>query len=69
MILPGVQKYHVDLHPLLGFVKNEKRDVLIKKFDTAAVKKLHRGRVQVVGLCHVPSVVSNLLIIFIIHFT
>lgn len=46
MILSIIQSFHGDLHHLLGFVKNEKRDVLRRKSATLAVRRLLRGRVQ-----------------------
>lgn len=49
MILPKVQTSRGDLHHLLGFVKNEKRDVLRRKFGILAVKRLPRGRVAIVA--------------------
>jgi len=46
MILSVIQSFHGDLHHLLGFVKNEKRDLLRRKSATLAVRRLLRGRVQ-----------------------
>ena len=39
MILPDVRSFPEELHLSLGFVKNEKRDVLKRKSDTHAVKR------------------------------
>lgn len=56
MILPEVQSFHEELHHLLGSVKNAKKDVLIRKSGTLAVKRLLKGRVRVTGnfsvVCH-----------------
>jgi hypothetical protein len=56
MILPVVQSFHGELNHLLGSARNEKRDVLRRKFGTLAVKRLLRGMVRVFGIfgavCH-----------------
>lgn len=43
MILRVIQSFRGDLSHLLGSVKNEKTDVLRRKFGTLAVKRLLRG--------------------------
>jgi hypothetical protein len=48
MILPVVQSFHGELNHLLGSARNEKRDVLRRKFGTLAVKRLLRGMARVV---------------------
>ena len=41
----GIRKFQEDLHPLLGFERNERRDAMTRKFDTIAEKRLLRGKV------------------------
>ncbi len=38
-----VRNFQEELHPLLGSVKSEKRDVLIRKFGTLVEKRLLTG--------------------------
>lgn len=69
MILPEAQSFHGELHHLLGSVKNAKKDVLIRKSGTLAVKRLLRGRVRVTRNFSVVCHIFFLIDIFVSQFS